>query len=158
MLPARRAWPLAIAVLGAVAVLASCGSGVTGSTAGSSARPSATATPAATPSFSCAQVAALRTVLTNLVGSSVNPGTGGQVSADLTEIETALTALKGQIGTAFSGEAHRVGSELTTIGKHARALAAHPSPANLRATTIAVGQLKTAVAPAIAILRTDCHD
>jgi hypothetical protein len=145
-----------IAGLGAVAVLAACGSGDTGSTAGSSTSPSATATPPATPSVSCAQVTALRAALTNLVGSSVNPNTFRQVSADLTEIETALTALKGEISPAFSAEADHVGSELTTIGKHARALAAHPSPANLRATTTAVRQLKTAVAPVIALARTDC--
>jgi hypothetical protein len=98
----------------------------------------------------------LRAALTNLVSSSVKASTGGQVSADLTEIEIALTALKDEIGSAFSAEAHRLSAELTTIGIHARALAAHPSPANLRATTIAVRQLKTAVGPAIAILRSDC--
>jgi hypothetical protein len=154
----RRPWPLAIAGLGTVALLAACGSGTTGTTAGSSTSPSSapTATPTATPSVSCAQVTALRAALTNLATLSVNPNTGGKVSADLTTIETALTALKGEISSTFSAEANQVTAALTTISKHAQTLAAHPSPANLRATTTAVRQLKTAVGPAIAIMRTSC--
>lgn len=158
LLPARRPWPLAIAGLGVVALLAACGSGTTGTSAGSSTSVSSapSALPAATPSVSCAQVTALRTALANLGNIIVNASTGSQVSADLTTIETALVALKGEISSAFSAEADQISADLTTIGKHARALASHPSPANLRATTTAVRELKTAAGPAITIMRTAC--
>ena len=92
LLPERRSWPLAIAGLGAVALLAACGSGATGTTAGSSTSPSAA--PTATASISCAQVTALRAALVNLRSISVNAKTSGELTADLTEVETALTAMK----------------------------------------------------------------
>jgi hypothetical protein len=158
-LPARRSWPLAIAGVGAVALLAACGSGATGTTAGSTSPSSApSAPPAATPSAPCAQVTALRSALANLGHISVNASTdtGSQVSADLTSIEMALVALKGEISPAFSAVADQISADLTGIGKHARTLAAHPSPANLRATTTAVRELKTAVGSAIATIRTAC--
>jgi hypothetical protein len=159
LLPARRSWPLAIASLGAVALLAACGSGAVGTTAGSTSPSSAPSTaPAATPSVSCAQLTALRGALANLGDISVtaNTYTSSQVSADLTTIETVLVALKGEIRSVFSAEADQVGADLTAIGKHTRALAAHPSPANLRATTTAVRELKTAVGSAIATIRAAC--
>jgi len=158
LVPARRRWPLAIAGLGAVALLAACGSGATGTTAGSSASPSSapSAPPAATPSVSCAQVTALRAALENLAKISVNASSGAQVSADLATIEIALVALKGEVSPAFSTAADQVRADLITIGKHARTLAAHPSPANLQATTTAVGELKTAAEPVIALAQTAC--
>ena len=158
-MPARRSWPVAITGLGAVALLAACGSGATGTTAGSTSPSSApSAPPAATPSVSCAQVTALRGALANLGDISVNANTdtGSKVSADLTTIEATLVALKGEVSSAFSAEADQVGADLTAISKHSRALAAHPSPANLRATTTAVRELKTAVGSAIATIRTVC--
>jgi hypothetical protein len=157
--PVRRSWPLAIAGLGAVALLAACGPGAAGTTAGSTSPSSApSATPAAAPSVSCAQVTALGAALANLGDISVNANAdaGSQVAADLTTIETTLVALKGEIRSAFSAEAGQVKADLTAISKHARVLAAHPSPANLRATTTAVRELKTAVGSAIATIRTAC--
>jgi hypothetical protein len=123
-----------------------------------SSSPATSAPPAATPSVSCAQVTALGAALANLGDISVtaNTDTSSQVSADLTTIETTLVALKGEISSAFSGEADQVRADLTAISKHARTLAAHPSPANLRATTTAVRELKTAVGAAIATIRTVC--
>jgi hypothetical protein len=157
LLRARRTWPLAIASLSAVAFLAACGSGAT-STAGSTTSPSSApvVAPAATPSLSCAQVRGLRAALTNFGSIRVNTNTGRQISADVTEVAIALTAMKGELSSAFAAEAHQIGADLTTIGEHARALSAHPSPANLRATTTAVSQLKTAAALAIAMMRTAC--
>jgi hypothetical protein len=153
LLPVRRPWPLAIAGL-AAALLAGCGSGATGTTAGSTASPSAA--PTATASISCAQITALRAALTNLDSIRVNAKTGSQISADLTEVETALTAMKGGLSSAFAAETHQISADLTTVGKNAQALAAHPSPASLRATTTGVRQLKTVVGPAIAVMRNTC--
>jgi hypothetical protein len=157
-LPALRSWPLAIAGLGATALLTACGSGATGTTAGPASPSAPSASPAATPSVSCAQVTALRAALANLGDISVNANTdtSGKVSADLTTIEATLVALKGEVSSAFSAEAGQVSADVTAIGKHARALAAHPSPANLRATTTAVSSLKTAVGSAITTIRTVC--
>jgi hypothetical protein len=159
LLTARRSWPQAIAGLGAVALLAACGSGPTGATAGSaSPSPAPSTPPAATRSVSCAQVRALRAALANVgeIGVNANTDTSSRVSADLTIIEATLVALKGEVSSAFSAEAGQVRADLTAISKHARTLAAHPSPANLRATTTAVGSLKTAVGSAIATIRTVC--
>jgi hypothetical protein len=155
----RRSWQLAIAGLGAAGLLAACGSGATGTTAGATSPSStASATPAATPSVSCSQVRALRSALANLGEISVNANTdtGSKVSADLTTIEATLVALKGETKLAFAAVAGLVRADVTAISKHARTLAVHPSPANLRATTTAVGSLKTAVGAAIATIRTVC--
>ena len=152
--PARRPWPVAFTGLGAVALLAACGSGAAGTTAGSSTSPSVA--PSATGSMSCAQVTALRAALANVGRIRVNAHTGSQILADLTEVGTALTAMKGGIGSAFAVEAHLLSADLTTIGRRARALSSNPSPANLRATTTAVAELKTAAAAAIVIMRRAC--
>lgn len=153
----RRALP-AIAGLAATALLAACGASMTGSAAGSSASSSAaaTATPAATSSASCEQVTALRAALTKLSNVRVNAKSVRQVSADLASTENAVTALKDEASPAFSAEASQVRAELTMIGKHAQALSSHPTPANLRATTTAINELKTAVRPAITIIQTAC--
>ena len=158
LLPARQPWLLTMAGLGVVAVLAACGSGVTGTNAGSTTSPSQAPStpPAVTPSDACAQVTTLRAALTNLGKISVTANNGAQISADLTKIETALTALKDEIGPAFSAEAHQLSAPLTAISKHAQALAAHPTQANLQATTTSVRELKTAAGPAIAIMRAAC--
>jgi hypothetical protein len=139
-------------------LLAACGSGTTSTAAGSSTSPSPapSAAPAATPSIACAQVTTLRAALTNLASIQVNANTGSQISTDLTEVETALTAMKGEISAALAAEAHQVSADLSTVGKQARALSSHPSSAKLRATTTAVSQLKTAVGPAIAMIRSAC--
>jgi hypothetical protein len=157
-LPALRRPLLAIAGLAATAFVAACGASATGSAAGSSVNSPgpATATPAATSSASCAQVIALRTALTKLSTIRVNAKTGGQVSADLTNIENAATALKDKASSAFSAEASQVSAALTTIGKRAQALSSNPTPASLRATTTAIAELKTAVGPAITIMRAVC--
>ena len=153
-LPARQPWLLAIACAGALALFAACGSGATGTTAGSSTSPSQAQT--ATSSISCAQVRALRAALTNLGKIRVNANTGSQISADVTQVATTLAPMKGELSSAFSVEAHLVSADLSTIGKHVRALSAHPSPANLRATTTAVRQLQTAAGLAIAVMRNTC--
>jgi anti-sigma factor RsiW len=153
----RRPLP-AIAGIAATALLAACGASATGGAAGSSVSSSgpASATPAATSSVSCAQVIALRTALTKLSTIRVNAKTGSQVSADLTNTENAATALKDEASSAFSAEASQVSAALAMIGKHVRELSSHPTPANLRATTTAITELKTAVGPAITIMRTVC--
>lgn len=158
LLPALRRWPLAITGFGAAALLAACGLSATGSTAGSSTTspPSPTPTPTATPSVSCAQVTALRTALTQLINVRVDATNGSQISADLANVDNAFTPLKNETSSAFSAEASQISAALTTIGKHAEALSSHPSPANLRATTTAIRQLKAAAGPVIAIMRTDC--
>jgi hypothetical protein len=153
-LQAIRRWQLAIAAVGASALLAACGPGTTGSAAGPSTNPPNT--PAAGPSASCAEITALGTALANVNNITVNARTGSQVSADLTAIETALTALKNDSRSLYTAEAGQIVAGLTVIGKQAQLLALMPTARNLRVTRAAVDQLKNAVNSVTTEMRLAC--
>lgn len=144
--------------VGGTTLLAACGTNAPGSTAGSSASPSATATisPTSSPSISCAQITSLRTSLANLSHVTVNAKPGSQVSADLTNAETAITAIKKETTPAVAHAASLLTAALSKISKDDRYLSRHPSPASLDATTTAVKDLKATVQPVIDLMETVC--
>jgi hypothetical protein len=143
------------AALGAATLLAACSSGGgTGSTAGPSA--SQPDTPAAGPSASCTQITALRTALTNVTHITVSPKTGSQVSADLTSIETALTALKRDAPSVFSAEASQVVENLSVLSKQAQLLSLRPTALNRRITKAAVRELQKTVSSVTTEMRLAC--
>ena len=153
-----RRWHIAMLAVGSTTLLAACGMSASSGTAGSSASPSATATvsPASSPSISCAQITSLRTSLANLSRMTVNPKSGSQVSADLTNVETTLTAIKTETTPAVADAASQLTAALSKISKDVRYLFQHPSPASLNATTTAVKDLKATAQPIIDLMETVC--
>jgi hypothetical protein len=155
----RFRWIAAVASLGGVALLAACGSSAANGTAGSSASsPTATSSASASssPSISCTQISLLRTSLTRFSHVTVSANSAGQISADLTSIETEFAALENQAAGAYSAEIGQLTTALNQITKSAQALAKHPSQANLTATTNAVNNLKATAKPLIKEMQTVC--
>jgi hypothetical protein len=153
-----RRWQIAMLAVGGTTLLAACGTSASGGTAGPQASPSATATvsPTSSPSISCAQITSLRTSLANLSHAAVNAKSGSQVSADLTNVETALTAIKKATTPAVADAASLLTAALSKISKDVRDLSQHPSPASLNATTTAVKDLRATVQPIVDLMETIC--
>ncbi len=99
---------------------------------------------------------ALRTALMSVSNLTVSAKTGSQVSADLTEIETALTGLKGDADSLYSAEASQITADLGVIRDQARALSAHAPAAIIKVTRTAVNELKRAVNVVTTGMRLDC--
>jgi hypothetical protein len=150
-------WQIAMLAVGTT-LLAACGTSASGSTAGSSRSPSATAaiSPTSSPSISCAQITSLRTSLANLSHVTVNAKSGSQVSADLTNVEMTLTAIKNEASPAVAEAASELTAAISKISKDVRFLSLHPSPASLSAATTAVKDLKATVQPVIDLMETVC--
>lgn len=159
-------WNLAAVSLGSIGLLAACGSSATSNSTGAAA-PSASppvsvsvhaaSGPAASSSaIPCAQITALRTSLTKLSHTTVSPASAGQLTADLTNIENQVAALKGAGGGAYSAQASQLSAALTQITKDAQTLATHPTAANATALTTAVQKLKTTAQPMIKQMQTVC--
>ena len=132
---------LAAAGLGSVALLAACGSSLTGSSTHGGAGP-----PAAIP---CAQITSLRTSLTKLSHTAASVWSAGELSRELRDVERQFGALKGQVGKAFSAQISQLASDLSQITKDTGTLALHPSVANVTALTGAVQRLRTTSEPMI---------
>ena len=161
-----RRWQLAIAALGATALLSACvsnvndgltangpTSGSTGTTGPSASQPR---TPAAGPSASCAQITALGKALAKVSHITVNARTGSQISADLTAIETALTALKNDAPSLYTAEAGQIVGTMAVIGKQAPLLSSHPTTLNRKVIQRAINELKTAANSATTGMRLAC--
>lgn len=151
---ATHRWQLAIAALGATALLAACSSGATGGAAGPSA--SAPDTPAAGPSVSCAQITALRKALDKIGKLTVNAKLASQVSADLRDVRAALARMKGEADSLFLDQAAQITSDLGLIGTEARALSSHSSATVLKVTRTGVTELKRVVSPVATAMRLEC--
>jgi hypothetical protein len=153
-----RRWQIAILALGSTTLLAACGTSASSNTPGSSASPSARATvsPTSSPSISCAQITSLRTSLANLSHAAVTAKSDSQVSADLTSLETTITAIKNQTTPVVAAAASQLTAALSKISKDVRYLVQHPSPASLNATTTAVKDLKATAQPIIDLMETVC--
>jgi hypothetical protein len=87
---------------------------------------------------------------------SVTARVSSQLSADLTSIDRALAALKGDAQSAYTTEAGQIAAALSVIGKQAQLLSLRPTAANLRVTKIAVRELKKTVNSVTTELRVAC--
>ena len=159
-----RKWKLAAISLGGIGLLAACGSTATstGAAAPSPVPPASVSVHAASgPAASstaipCAQITSLRTSLTKLSHTTVNPASAGQLTAELRNIHKQLTALKSAGGGAYSAQADQLSSAFAQISKDAQKLAMNPSSANLTALTTAVQKLKTTAKPMVKEMQKVC--
>ncbi|MGO8958918.1 MAG: hypothetical protein ACLQFR_16330 [Streptosporangiaceae bacterium] len=147
----HRSRTLAAAGLGTVALLAACGSSLTGCTTHATAAPPASASGLATSSsaISCAQITSLRTSLSKLSHAAASLGSAGQLSTELRDVERQSGALNGQVRKAFSAQISQLSSDLELITKDAGTLVLHPSASNVTAFTGAVHRLKITSEPMI---------
>lgn len=145
-------------ILLATVLAAGCGSIGTG--AGSGSGSGATASPSspagASPSIPCAQITSLRTALTSLTRTKVDPAHAATIVADLSTIRTQLQSLSSRAGPEFSGRARQLTTELTAVENAARRLLTQPTPANVSSLTATVNHLKATAGPLIAAMESAC--
>jgi hypothetical protein len=142
-------------VLGAAAALVLTGCGSTFGQAGSAGpTPAHTTSPA--PAVNCSEVSSLRASLDNLTHISVNSTSARQLAADLDGIRAQLHGLGQQVSTTFKSQADELDAALDQLAAQARALAAHPSAAQLDQLGAAVAVLKSMAPPLIAEMKSVC--
>jgi hypothetical protein len=139
-------WKLAIITCGLALLVAGCGS--SGSTSSASAPASATtasATASASPDADlCASATALRTSLDNLKNVSVRSGAVSQLTADLGNVNTALSAFVSDAQGQWQTQTSAVSSALSTLGTSVSALASQPSVSTVSGVVTAVSGVSAA--------------
>ncbi len=165
--PAGRVWlaALALTFCGA-ALIAGCSTSSTSTTSQSPSAPptsatsqptSATASPTTSASQAvCVHINSLRTSLTDLTHIKVSASSAGQLTKDLTNIQTQLAALKGQSLGAFSTSASQLMASLNKINKDAEELGTNPTAA-AKALSTDLTALKNKAGPMITEMKTICH-
>jgi hypothetical protein len=151
-------WVIAVLVLAGPMLIAACGSNGPTAASASGAQPSsavAGVSPTASAKVNCANVDSLRRSLESLSHTSVSPSSAGTLTADLTNIQTQLAALKGQGGGRFSGLTSDLTASLNQIQKAAGELATNPTAAITHLTT-ALGVLKAKIPAVIRELNAAC--
>ena len=140
----------------ATALAAGCGSVGTGSGSGSGTTASPSSPAGGSPSIPCAQITSLRTALTSLTKTKVDPAHAAAIVSDLVTIRTQLQSLSSQAGPQFSGQARQLNAELAALERAARQLLTHPTPANVSSLTATVNHLKATAGPLIAAMQSAC--
>jgi hypothetical protein len=151
----RAAWAVAgLSFCGAILV-----SGCTSSSTSSDKPPSPPVTNSAAASAKvspavCVHINSLRTSLTSLTHIKVSPASAKMLTADLTNIEDQLAALKGKPTGSFSTTA--LTADIDKIKKDAAALSTKPTTA-VKSLTTDLAALKTKSGPMIVQMKKVCH-
>ncbi len=152
-------WKL-VMIAGALALLAAgCGSGGGASGAPSSTTSSSsTASPAASPSNSvlCADAAALRASLDKLRQVNVGAGTVNEITADLSDVKTALTTFTNDARGQWQAQTSSLNSALANLKTSVSNLAAHPGVSTAAGVVAALGAANTAAQSLLAAVNTSC--
>jgi uncharacterized phage infection (PIP) family protein YhgE len=151
-----------VAIVCAVAVvcgltLLAAGCGSSGTAPGSTpaaASSSATASPAN--SALCADATALRASLDKLRHVSVGAGTVNEITADLSEVKTALTSLVNDAHGQWQAQTSALSSALAKLATAVSDLAAHPGASTVSGVVAALGDINTAAQNLLAAVNTSC--
>jgi hypothetical protein len=150
---------MAVVSLSGFALLTACGSSMTSGTAGAQASASAAArasAAAASAAIRCGQLEALGASLAKLGHAAVSLESAGQLAADLANVEHQLGKVKDQTDVAFAAQESQLTAAVDKIGKDARAMADHPSDANLNALATGINNLKATAKPMIKKIDATC--
>jgi hypothetical protein len=158
--PARMTAPILVA--GCAVGLAACSSGTSTSSSTHSAAPRTTS-PAASPSHSgsashatCKHVSSLRASLETLTHLQLNAASATQIRTNLSNIQTQLSALKGQGGGAFSHQVKQLSNSLDQVKKAAANLGSPPSGGQVTKVVTALSGLRHQSRAALAQMNAAC--
>jgi hypothetical protein len=149
-------WKLVVTACG-LALLAGCTSAST-SPGGTSTAPSSSSPAAASPSSSvlCADVAALRTALDQLVHVNVQPGAATEITSDIQNVKAALTKLVNDAHGKWQAQTSALSAALDQLKTATQDLIANPIGSTVSAVAAALGQVKRASQDLLAAAGTDC--
>lgn len=158
--PAGRAYLAVVALsCSGAALIAACSSS-TATSANKSPKPAAASASASMSGMpkaaTCVHINSIRTSLTSLTHVKVSSTSASQLTTDLANIQTHLSALKGQDVGAFTPAAKELTAELDEIKKDAAGLSASPSKA-ATALNADLTSLKRKAGPMIVEMRMICH-
>lgn len=148
-------WRLAATACGLV-LLAGCSSASTSPGGTSSAATSSSASPSPSSSVLCADVAALRASLDQLVHVKVQSGAANEITSDLQNVKAALTKLVNDARGQWQAQTSALSAALDQLKTAAQDLTASPSGSTVSAVAAALGQVKRAAQDLLAAASTDC--
>ena len=137
-------------------LLAGCASASTSPGGTSSAATSSSASPSPSSSVLCADVAALRTSLDQLVHVKVQSGAANEITSDLQNVKAALTKLVNDARGQWQAQTSALSAALDQLKTAAQDLTASPSGSTVSAVAAALGQVKRAAQDLLAAVSTDC--
>jgi uncharacterized protein len=150
-------WKVVVTACG-LALLAGCASSSTSPGGTSTAAPPASSPAAASPSSSvlCADVAALRASLDQLVHVKIQAGAATEITADIQSVKAALTKLVNDARGKWQAQTSALSAALDQLKTAAQELTASPSGTTVSAVAAALGQVKRAAQDLLAAVGTDC--
>jgi hypothetical protein len=150
-------WKLVVTACG-LALLAGCASGSTSPGGASSAAPSSSPPAAASPSSSvlCADIAALRASLNQLLHVTVKAGAAAEITADIQSVKAALTKLVNDARGQWQTQTSALSAALDQLKTAAQDLTASPGGSTVSAVAAALGQVRRAAQDLLAAAGTQC--
>jgi hypothetical protein len=148
----------AIAVLsvGGALFAAGCSTSSTSSPgAPATTKSSAPATSKSTSSLPCDQVKKLRTSLTNLTKTGINPTSASKLTTTLKDIKSELMALKGSATGKLKNQVDQLSKTITKISTDAKGLTSDPA-GTITKLTNDLSKLKSTAGPVIAEINAAC--
>ncbi len=146
---------LAVTACGLV-LLAGCASGSTSPGGASSTATSSSASPSPSSSVLCADVAALRASLDQLVHVKVQSGAASEITSDLQNVKAALTKLVNDARGQWQTQTSALSAALNQLKTAAQDLTASPGGSTVSAVAAALGQVKRAAQDLLTAAGTDC--
>jgi uncharacterized protein len=137
-------------------LLAGCSSASSspGGASSTATSPSAAGSPSS--SVLCADVAALRASLDQLVHVKVQSGMASEITSDLQNVKAALTKLVNNAHGQWQAQTSALSAALDTLKTAVGSLTASPGASTVSAVTAALGQVKTAAQNLLAAASTGC--
>jgi hypothetical protein len=148
---------VAVLALGGALFAAGCSTSST-SSAGAPAtktKSSAPSTSKSASSLPCDQVKKLRTSLTDLTKTGVNPTSASKLTTSLKDIKADLVALKGQATGKLKGQLNQLNVTITKITTDAKGLTSDPAGAITKLTSD-LSKLKSTAGPVIVEINAAC--
>jgi predicted RNA-binding Zn ribbon-like protein len=143
-----------IAVVCGLALLAA-GCGASASSSGSAPASAASSSVPANSAL-CADAAALRALLDKLRRVNVGAGMVDEITADLHEVQTALTTLVNDARGQWQAQTSALSSALAKLRTSVSTLAAHPGVGAVSDLVTALGGVNTAAQNLLAAVNTSC--
>ncbi len=114
-------------------------------TKSSAPKPSTSTSAAAIP---CALVKRLRTSLTNLTKTGINPTSASKLTTDLKDIQSELVAIKGHVSGNLANQVSQLNVTITKISTDAKGLTSNPAGA-ITKLTADLSKLRSTAGPVI---------
>jgi uncharacterized protein len=137
-------------------LLAGCASGSTSPGGTSSTATSPSASPSPSSSVLCADVAALRASLDQLVHVKVQAGVASEITSDLENVQAALTKLVNDARGQWQAQTSALKAALDTLKTAVGSLTASPGASTVSAVAAALGQVKRAAQDLLVAAGTAC--